>query len=354
MSKGLKCAIKRVVPPSTAMVDARIFNATEEMQAMICGLSAELASCRKDLSAFYADLFSDQIEIDRDWLDAFARAHEHPLVVSVASYGPRAPLMASMVRSLGRQTLRPDLICFWLPIRDFPGGLADIPVEVLHEMKAAGSKVCWVEDDLGAHNKYYHIMQAVPHADVVTLDDDCVYQPELLAELKKTSERFPGCVVASRANLMVFQGDKGRLAPYREWELGQRRFVDEPRSDLLPTGLGGVFYPAGVLPSMAFDAETIRETCLCADDLWLKVMEAIADVKTVATRFEFVPHYIDGSQEVGMFIQNVDGGENDRQLSAVLNRLRHEIPAYDIVDWLKSDLDNSDNPKGDWRSDEAG
>lgn len=83
-------------------------------------------------------------------------------------------------------------------------------------------------------------MQAVPSADAVTLDDDCGYQPELLAELNDTAESFPGCVVASRTNLMVFQDD-GEVAPYRVWELGQRRFVNEPRADLLPTGLGAYF-----------------------------------------------------------------------------------------------------------------
>lgn len=335
------------------MVDARIFETVEEMRTMVGGLSAGLSSFRRDLSAFYADLFSDWIEIDRNWLDAFAQANEHPLVVSVASYGPRAPLMAPMVRSLGRQTLQPDLICFWLPAKDFPRGLADLPVEVLHEMKAVGAKVCWVEDDLGAHNKYFHIMQAVPQADVITLDDDCEYQPELLAELKGTSERFPGCVVASRANLMVSQGGGEGLAPYRAWELEQRRFVDEPRSDLLPTGLGGVFYPAGILPSRTFDAKAIKETCLRADDLWLKAMEAIADIRTVATRFEFVPRYIDGSQEAGLFVQNIDGGENDRQFSAILSSLRREMPSCDIVGWFMSDSDKSNNPKGDWRSNEA-
>lgn len=352
MPKGLKNILKRVLPPSTAMVDARISETTEEVREMIGGLSVELSSCKRDLSALYADLFSDQIVVDRDWLDAFAQANEHPLVVSVASYGPRAPLMAPMVHSLGRQTLRPDLICFWLPTKDFPRGLADLPVEVLHELKAVDAKVCWVENDLGAHNKYFYIMQAIPRADVVTLDDDCEYQSELLAELKATSERFPGCVVASRANLMAFQGKEG-LAPYCAWEFGQRRFIDEPRSDLLPTGLGGVFYPAGILPPRTFDSDKIKETCLRADDLWLKAMEAIADVRTVATRFEFAPRYIDGSQEAGLFVQNVDGGENDRQFSAILNSLRREMPACDIVGWFMSDSDKSNNPKGDWRSNEA-
>lgn len=334
MSLGIRGIVKRILPPSTSMVDARLLEVAEKHKSSTDILLSEVLSCRQELSALYSDLFSEQLEADASWLRAYSREYESPLVVSIASYGPRAPMIAPMLRSLKGQTKRPDLICLWLPKRDFPLGLSSLPVEVLHEAYSLKAKICWVDNDLGSHNKYFHIMQAMPNADVITLDDDCEYQPELVDELIKTAKAFPGCVVASRTNLIAFD-ETGGIAPYRDWEFEQRRHVGEPRTDLLPTGLGGVLYPAGVLPPETFDCDAILGCCPHADDLWLKAMEAIAGVKTVATEFEFVPCYIGGSQEAGLFVKNIDGGENDQQLSALLFHLKFTCPECDIVSWMK-------------------
>lgn len=315
------------------MVDARLAHTTEQLHAHEQRLCDECAAIRRDISYLYSDLFAANLQCETESLAHLVPNPAKSLVVSIATYGPRAPLSAPMLRSLTHQTQTPDAIFIWIPKQDFPGGCADLPVEVLHCIQELGAKIVWLDEDLGPHNKYFHVMQALPAATIVTLDDDAIYPPDHLAKLSEGSKKHPGCIIAARTHIIKFD-EEGSVAPYSQWEQEQLRIVDTPCSALFPTGVGGVLYPPGCLSQWTFDAKTIRETCFSADDLWLKMMSALERTMVVDVGSGFDLVHGEDTQQYSLYLENKDRDGNDRQLQAIIEYLDQDIGFDATRDWI--------------------
>lgn len=319
----LKRILKRVLPPTTSMMDSRLMEIKADYSRVVASNEAllkEVRSLRQELDYLYRPIKTKDLCLVPASLPAEVATIKNPLVVSVASYGLRIEHIAPMLLSLASQTIKPDLICLMLPKRDFPQGVADVPLSVLSALRCVKAKICWIEDDLGCHNKYYWVKKEIPQATLITLDDDIRYPADLLAELVECSKRHPQNVIATRTHLIEFNND-GSFLPYRTWKKEQMDLLEEPSFRLLPTGVGGVLYPPGCFSDEVFDASIIKKTCPKADDLWLKAMELVADTKVVASRYRFALDYIDNTQDIGLFNENLDGGDNDTQWSAIMCHL---------------------------------
>lgn len=320
------------------MVDARLAEERGFSEAARLRLKEELSGdidvLRREMAMMYVDSFGAELECAYDEVPSLVEGVSAPLVVSVATYGPRAAYSAPMLQSLLRQSFRPDAVLLWIPRGDFPLGLANLPVGVLHSIKALGAKIVWVDEDLGPHNKYYHVMQLLPQATVVTFDDDTLYPADHIQRLVEGGRRHPGCVIAARTHVMGFSKD-GSVANYLDWEEEQSRIVDSPNRLLVPTGVGGVLYPSKCLDGGVFDSEAIRELCLHADDMWLKVMSALAGTEVVDIGGGFELLHAEGTQENSLYHENKDAGGNDRQLSAIIEFLERKGRLSGFLEWMK-------------------
>lgn len=320
------------------MVDARLTEEREFSEAARRRLKEELSGgidvLRREMAMMYVDSFGAELECAYDEVPSLVEGVSAPLVVSVATYGPRAAHSAPMLQSLLRQSFKPDAVLLWIPRRDFPLGLAGLPIEVLYSVKALGAKIVWVDEDLGPHNKYYHVMRLMSQAIVVTLDDDTLYPADHIQKLVEGGRRHPGCVIAARTHIMGFSED-GSVANYLDWEEEQSRIVDTPSRLLVPTGVGGVLYPPKCLDGDVFDSEAIRKLCLHADDMWLKVMSALAGTEVVDIGGGFELLHAEGTQENSLYHENKDAGGNDRQLSAIIEFLERRGRLSDFIEWLR-------------------
>ncbi len=295
-------------------------------------LSDELSSCRSNtekLEQLVTTLRGDVLT------DRMARGGEAPacdtpkLIVSIASYGPRINYIEPMIESLRKQTVHPDAAILWLPSRDFPHGLKDLSSTVVCALYDAHVTVRFVDKDLGPHNKYFWVMQEYPESTVVTLDDDIIYPPNLLERLTAAHEAWPDSVIGMRTHLIATED--GEPAPYKDWVKEQDEIRDLPSQRIIATGSGGVLYPAGCLDARAFDPEGIVKTCLRADDLWLKVMEAAKGTKTVCPSGGYGLHYAAGTQEVALYHDNIDKAGNDAQLRSIIEYLSPLMPNVSFV-----------------------
>ena len=106
---------------------------------------------------------------------------------------------------------------------------------------------------------------------IITVDDDIIYQPDLIESLVRSWQARPGAVSAGRVNLMRF-GGAHELVPYEDWIFGLDFPPDTPCMQLLAVGCGGVLYPPGLLDRDAHPPEEMKAHCLNADDLWLKLL----------------------------------------------------------------------------------
>ena len=241
--------------------------------------------------------------------------NEKKLIVSVTSYPKRIGTVALALESIYAQTRPADEVVLWLAEEQFPEKEAQLPENLTTLMEEGKLTVRWC-DDLKSHKKYFYALQDYADSLVVTIDDDLVYPEHMLENLYQSYLRHPNAVSTVRAHLMVFDS-KGNLMPYQDWIQETDLCMDKPSMQLFATGGAGTLYPPSIFRKELFDKQAVIDTCLYADDLWLKVMALLSDVPVVvAQEFEDL-RYIPGSQEEALYLLNVDENQNDVQMDKI-------------------------------------
>ena len=256
-----------------------------------------------------------------------AREDGKRIIVSLTSYPARMGTIHTAIESIYRQTMQPDEVVLWLYRGQFPDGYR-FP-DSLDYCLSKGLKVRWIDDDIKPHTKYFYALQEYSDDLVITVDDDAVYPPTRIEELYKSHLRFPKAVISARVHRMTFTTD-GDILPYAQWERNSTRFINRPMYSLCALGVGGVLYPPCTLPPEAYNADAIKSTCLCADDIWLKFMEILAGVPVVRSDSENLSEpTIEGTQTEALLKTNCGQGANDIQLKNVVEYCERELGAED-------------------------
>lgn len=238
-------------------------------------------------------------------------------VVTLTSYPPRMQYVAQSIQTVLDQTMPPDLLYLWLINSDFPNGLADLPEDLL-ALRKKGLRIRFADEDLKVHNKYFWTWKKHHNDIIITVDDDVLYRKHMIARLKESHRKHPKAISAMRAHQMRFD-DEGNLLPYQEWVIEYTDQIDVPRMDLFATGVCGVLYPPNTLDSDIMTLENIRDYCIEADDIWLKIIELHKMLPVVVCSDEKPTHKtVSGSQEEARYWQMKNNGGNDVQMDIVL------------------------------------
>lgn len=242
------------------------------------------------------------------------RERDKKIIVSMTSYGQRLNTVHVTIDSILRQTVKPDKIVLCISEADH----ADLPATLKKYEKKNLIEILVCEDLKSPHMKYFFTMQKYPDDIVITVDDDVIYRTDLIEKLYSSYQLYPDCVSALRVH-RIRLNEEGEIRPYKKWKLRSSEYVLVPRHDYFATGVGGVLYPPHLLHEDMFRLDIIRETCLKADDVWLKFMELLNDVKVVLADSNKALEYIENTQEGGLFNKNVDCDQNDVQIQALVD-----------------------------------
>lgn len=238
-----------------------------------------------------------------------------PVVVSLTSYGRRLIDVCFTIESIMQQSWRPNRIVLWLAPDDMENPLP----EALVRQQARGLEIRRTPD-IRSYKKLLPALEAMPDACIVTVDDDMIYDFDLLERLIKGHIANPHAIVSTKTYRVAFDRRR-RLLPYRKWD----RSNDGPgerRAGLFLLGGPGTLYPPGSL------APEVGDTALCmklspgADDVWFNIMARRqgTPIVKIPVRHPEAKEYIDNRNmlDTGLARQNVDNNANDSQLAAVL------------------------------------
>lgn len=229
--------------------------------------------------------------------------------ISLTSYPRRIAHVERTLQPLFKQTVRPDRILLWLSNDEFPQQEASLPESLIVLQKTIPEfSIRWVDGNNKSHDKYLHCMQEFPDDITILVDDDLVYSTTLVQCLLDAHFRFPEAVIARRSHLVTL--DEDRIAHYADWELGQTRFVNTPRFDLLATSGAGTLYPPHAFAREAFDVESLQALAPDADDLWLMLWLVLAERPVVVTGDPSI-RYVEGTQDEALYYTNLKQGGND-------------------------------------------
>ena len=252
--------------------------------------------------------------------DTFEDEKDRPnIVVSLTSFPKRIRTLHIVIEDILNQTMKADRIVLWLSKEQFTNEFDDLPNSLLN-LQSKGLEIYFVEDDLKAHKKYFYAMQKYPNDIIVTIDDDLHYSRYLIERLMTSYRKYPYAISASRVHLMLSDKIKGKfmLKPYKEWKHEYDQWVLIPSMQLFPTCGAGTLFPPYSLRKETFEMSIIKENCLLADDIWLKVNLVLSNTPVVLADIRQKLRYVEGTQDVALWKTNVVEGENDVQIKKIL------------------------------------
>jgi len=277
----------------------------------------------------FADMHPDSLHnqnLYRDFLSV--KSHDHSkmktmirrkMIVSVTTFPGRIRTLSKVLDTIYLQTRPADRVVLWLAEDQFPEKEKDIPQELMTLQKDDRLEIRWCKD-LKPHKKYFYALQEFTDDLVVTIDDDLLYPRDMLEKLYRSYLMYPEAVSTLRAHLILID-ENGTILPYNNWIMETDACIYEPSMQLLATGGAGVLYPPRLFRQEFFNEEAITETCLWADDLWLKAMQVVSNVPVVVARQSEPLRYLPDSQESALCHSNVDQNLNDVQLARIIEWL---------------------------------
>lgn len=250
---------------------------------------------------------------------------DHEVIVSLTSYSKRIHEVYLAIESIMQGTIKPNRIILWLTEEEFKG--KKLPI-ILQKQIERGLEVMYCPD-LRAYKKIIPTLKLYPDSIIVTIDDDLIYEPDLLEHLLTSYQEHPECVSACRTELIKTDRD-GKPLGYMQW--GLKEHVDYPSHFNFLTGGGGTLFPPHCLHKEAIKENIFMTLCPKSDDVWLNAMLLLNGVK-VCKAFTHDAHgedfYYNVSPHVGtLWAENQRPDGNDVQLKAVWEK-------YDLYKLLK-------------------
>lgn len=232
------------------------------------------------------------------------------LIVSLTSYGPRLRNLHLTLESLANQCVRPDRIILWMAESDLPA----LPRTVT---RLARQHIIEIRScpDVRSYKKLVFALEQFPDAFIATADDDMFYKPDWLERL--IADWQPGVITCWRAHRVPRNG--ATVPSYLTWEWDvQDAEATKPSDDIMPTGVGGIFYPPHSLHPDTRHRSEYMTLCPDADDLWFywQARRMGTLYRKVGGPFERIcwPE----SQNITLFNHNAK--ENDRRIAQMVKR----------------------------------
>lgn len=234
---------------------------------------------------------------------------DRELVVSLTTYGKRLEQVHLTIESLLLQTLPPNRIVLWLD-ESMQG--RRLPAALIRQQER-GLEIRYTED-LRSYKKLIPALAAFPEANIITADDDLIYDPCMVDRLVRAHEMHPGCVTTTAALELESDSDFSR----RHLTV----LADREAMNLLPLGGTGTLYPPGALHPEVMNMEAVRRLCPLADDIWFRamgLMNSTPVVKVVTDRpdgWDIIMN--DRVQDTALWHDNVSDRRNETQYAAVM------------------------------------
>lgn len=240
------------------------------------------------------------------------------VIVSLTSYGKRLNEVAFTIESIMQGSVLPNKIILWIESNLERKRLPSLLVKL--QDRGVEIKYC---RDIRSYKKIIPTLELYPESCIITIDDDVLYDYDLVERLVYSYIDNPNCIHACRARKMIFSSSN-RLASYLKWPLVGNGEGDSFK--ILQTGVGGVLYPPHSLHEDVFDEKIFQELCPYGDDLWLYVM-AIRNgykIHKVDTRTQYGEDFLlNGNvQDVALCNENCNDEtcRNDYQIAALFDR----------------------------------
>ena len=234
--------------------------------------------------------------------------------ISLTTYDKRIFDVYLTIESIMQQTLKANRIVLWLAEEEFDPN--NIP-ETLKFQQKRGLTIKFCKD-IRSYKKLIPSLKEYPNDVIITIDDDVIYNIDLLEKMIRSYQNDPQYIYFNRGHLITFNKN-GSIAPYKywKWQTNETR----PSHLYMPTGVGGVLYPPGSFNEEVFNEEIFMTLCRSGDDIWFKAMSYLNNkqAKRIKTKSNLGEDYIENVKMQDIALAQINNGknQNDEQLKYV-------------------------------------
>jgi hypothetical protein len=249
---------------------------------------------------------------------------EIPIIVSLTTFGNRIKDVYLTIESIAKQTMKPSKIILWLNEDEF--SLSDLPISLLR-LQNRGLTIDFCKN-YKSYKKLIPTLKKWNDDIIITIDDDAIYNWDLIEVLYKNHLQNPNLILCGIAKRMDYTNND--LTEYNNWEKNTSETFFPSKLNLA-IGIGGVLYFPGCFYEDVSYENKFMNLAPYADDLWFKVMSLLKGVKVkcvgndFSTASKLIPLKI--SLESSLSIINVINKKNDIQLRNILI----EYDAYKLL-----------------------
>lgn len=238
------------------------------------------------------------------------------VIVSLTTYGRRLYDVYLTIESIMQQSRKANKIVLWLS-DDLQQ--KELPM-LLQLQQKRGLDICYCKD-IRSYKKLIPALKQFPNDVIITVDDDVLYDIDMLDKLIIAYLQEPNYVHYNRGHKMRKDANK-KLEKYANWEWFSTSMETSPLN--FPTGVGGILYPPFSLSPEVFNEDVFLKISPHADDVWFKAMSLLNGTgsKKCFTRNSNGEEYLENSsvQDVALYKINYEQNQNDIQIRAVFDK----------------------------------
>ena len=249
------------------------------------------------------------------------------VIVSLTSFGKRIKEVYLAIESIMQGTLKPNRIILWLAENEFGG--KTLPKTLQYQQKR-GLQIEYC-DDIRSYKKIVPTLIKYPDACVVTIDDDAMYEFDLLENLVRAHQENPTDICACRMHRIALD-DQKKPKSYLKWDM--LVYPEEKSNLLFLTSGGGTLFPPHCFVEEFFNRDAYMSLCPYADDVWINAMIWMSG-RTITKAFthslkgcDYTPSFAEQDFALSDDNTNSLNCRNDIQIKAVMDK-------YDLYHYLQ-------------------
>lgn len=221
------------------------------------------------------------------------------IVISLTSHGDRIKQCARTIFSIIQNTVKTRIVL-------------TVYKDDIEQVNTAEDLKCLIdnnivelivaEKDLGPHLKYFYTMKKYNDFDIITIDDDIIYEPNMIKKLLEFNLKFPNKIIANRCHFI-------KTLDYNKWDKEIKTHTSSHKN--FGTGVGGIFYPKNCFK---LDNDNIQEILKIkyADDIYLKILELRNNIEVVNSyNLNFKTLRDDIIEQTALYKVNISNNRNN-------------------------------------------
>lgn len=247
------------------------------------------------------------------------RICDSELIVSLTSFGNRIYDVCLAIESIMQGTVKPNRIVLWLSKEEFKNKA--LP-KTLEKQIRRGLQVEYCED-IRSYKKLIPTLISFPDDYIITIDDDAVYEYDIVERLANASHENPRSICACRMHKVRLCSDM-KPKSYMDWDWCVEEYGNNSAL-LFPTTGGGTLFPPSCFSKEVLNQAAFMELCPFADDVWFYAMRLLNDtpirqVYTGKPEGYFIDLPSRGIEALSIENDNAADCRNDMYLKAVFDR----------------------------------